>query len=94
MELATKDRRHRILDGLDKIALQDISPNEVYRRGDLSRDKATRLPGMSLEAFLRHAKKLGIPDVDYMEDEWEAEQRSMQEIAASIPRSAPPARCL
>jgi len=70
---------------------RDVIVTELYRRGTLSRGKAAALLGWSLKDFLRHAAALGIPYADYTEDEWAAEKRAVQEIAASLRPSATPA---
>lgn len=61
---------------------------ELYRRGRQSRGKAAELLGMSLDAFLGYAAALGIPYVDYTEDEWESEKRAIREVARALPWSA------
>ena len=68
---------------------RDLIVTELYRRGAVSRGKAASLLGLSLDAFLRHAASLGIPYVDYTEEEWAAEKREAREIAAGS--SATPA---
>jgi len=71
---------------------REVIVTELYRRGTISRGKAAALLGWPLEDFLRHAADLGIPYVDYTEEEWEAEKRAVQEIASSLRPSATPAR--
>ena len=73
-------------------AARELIVTELYRRGDISRGRAAHLLGMSLDDFLRHAAGLGIPYVDDTEDEWEAEERSIREVAASLQPSATQAR--
>ena len=71
---------------------RELIVTELHRRGALSRGRAAELLGVSLKNFLRHAGRLGIPFVDSTEDEWEAEKRSVREIAATLPLSATLAR--
>lgn len=66
---------------------RELIVTELYRRGTVSRGRAAELLGVSLESFLRYAGKLGIPYIDLTEDEWEAEKRSIREIAATLPPS-------
>ena len=73
-------------------AAREVIVTELYRRGELSRGKAAELLDLSLEEFLRHTSRLGIAYADYTEDEWAAEQDSIKDIAATVPRSATPAR--
>ena len=42
---------------------------------------------MSLAAFLRYAGGLGIPYIDFTEDESEAEKRGVSELSATLPPS-------
>ena len=71
---------------------RELIVTELYRRGAVSRGRAAELLGMSLDAFLRHAGALGIPYIDFTEDEREAEKRAVQEIVAMLPPSPTPAR--
>lgn len=66
---------------------RELIVTELYRRGAVSRGRAAELLGMSLETFLRYAGKLGIPYIDFTEDEWEAEKRAVRELSATLPRS-------
>ncbi len=70
---------------------RELIVTELYRRGAVSRGRAAELLGMSLDAFLRYAGGLGIPYIDFTEDEWEAEQRAVRELSASLPPSPTPA---
>lgn len=70
---------------------RELVVTELYRRSEISRGKAAQQLAMSLDEFLRHTSALGIPYVDYTEEEWEDEKRSIQEIAATLGiRTAPP----
>jgi predicted HTH domain antitoxin len=71
---------------------RDLIVTELYRRGVISRGRAASLLGMPLDAFLRYAANLGIPYVNYTEEEWEEEKRAVREMAAATPSSATPAR--
>ncbi len=87
-ELAALVRRpDRSLDA----SARELIVTELYRRGAISRGKAAQQLGMTLDVFLRHASALGIPYVDYTEEEWEDEKRSIRETAASLRPSATPA---
>lgn len=70
-----------------EVEARELIVTELYRRGTISRGKAATLLGMSLGAFLQSAADLGIPYVDFTEEEWEAEKRAVRELSATLPRS-------
>jgi hypothetical protein len=56
-------------------AVREMIVLELYRRGSISGGKAAGLLGIGRADFLRHAGRLGIPNFDMTEQEWEAESR-------------------
>lgn len=73
-------------------AARELIATELYRRGVISRGKASEVLALSLEDFLHHAAGVGNPYFDFTEDEWEDEKRTVREIAASRRPSVTPAR--
>ena len=72
---------------LERVA-RELMVLELYRRSEISRGKAAELLGMRLVEFLDYAGALGIPYVEYTEEEWAAELASVDELVRSL-RSSP-----
>jgi predicted HTH domain antitoxin len=53
---------------------------ELYRRGVVSGGKAAEWLGTSRQDFIQHASRLGIPAIQMMDEDWEAESK----LAASL----------
>lgn len=69
----------RLLDQPVERAARELMVMELYRRHEISRGKAASLLGMRLADFLDLAGSLGIPYVEYTEEEWAAEMRAVEE---------------
>ena len=62
------------------VVARELIVLELYRRGVISRGKSAEFLGVSLREFLDRAAALGIPYVDYTEEEWAAEIRVVNDL--------------
>ena len=64
---------------------------ELYRRGAVSSGWAARRLRMDRVDFIRHGSELGIPYFRMTEEEWQAELRTVEELAHDLRLSPTPA---
>jgi len=74
------------------VAARELIVLELYRQGVVSRGKAAEFLGVSLREFLDRAEAVGIPYVDYTEEEWAAEIRAVDDLVRERRSSPTPAR--
>lgn len=74
------------------VVARELIVLELYRQGTVSRGKAAEFLGLSLGDFLNRTAVLGIPYVDYTEEEWAAEIRAVEEVVREHRSSPTPAR--
>lgn len=72
---------------MERVA-RELMVLELYRRGVISGGKAGELLGMNRFDFIRHASNLGIPYIDFTEEEWAAELASVNDMVRTL-RSSP-----
>jgi predicted HTH domain antitoxin len=74
------------------VVVRELIVLELYRQGAVSRGKAAEFLGLSLHDFLNRTAALGIPYVEYTEEEWAAEIRAVEEVVREHRSSPTPAR--
>lgn len=74
------------------VVARELIVLELYRQGVISRGKSAEFLGVSLRQFLDRAAALGIPYVDYTEEEWAAEIRAVDDLVRERRSSPTPAR--
>jgi len=63
-----------------QIAAREMIVLELYRRGSISSGKAAEILSTSRLEFIQHASRLGIPYIEFTQDEWEAEKAAADSL--------------
>jgi predicted HTH domain antitoxin len=76
----------RLLGGVadsPEAAVRQLVVVELYRRGAISLGKGADLLGMPLVEFIQFTGSLGIPYLNWTEEDWEVERQAIGEMRHS-----------